>query len=51
MPAFTQVRSGVDTILADLPRWRKRVARIDNQALFEVPRILQRLLVGAQPPV
>jgi 1,2-diacylglycerol 3-beta-galactosyltransferase len=50
LPAFTQVRSGVETILADLPRWRQRVARIDNQALFEVPRILQRLLEGTQPP-
>lgn len=49
LPAFTQVRSGVETILADLPRWRQRVARIDNQALFEVPRILQRLLEGTQP--
>jgi 1,2-diacylglycerol 3-beta-galactosyltransferase len=44
LPAFTQVRVGVERILAELPQWRQRVARVDNQALFEVPRILRQLL-------
>lgn len=47
LKAFTQVRTGVETILADLPAWRKRVARIDNRALFEVPRILEGILRGS----
>ena len=44
LTAFTQVRTGVETILSDLPAWRERVARIDNRALFEVPRILEGIL-------
>jgi hypothetical protein len=38
------VRAGVEAILTDLPRWRARVAQIDNRALSEVPGILQRVL-------
>lgn len=44
LPAFSQVRAGVDAILADLPGWRARVAQIDNRALCQVPGILQRVL-------
>jgi hypothetical protein len=38
------VRTGVEAILTDLPRWRARVAQIDNRALSEVPGILQQVL-------
>jgi UDP-N-acetylglucosamine:LPS N-acetylglucosamine transferase len=44
LSAFSQVRTGVEAILTDLPRWRARVAQIDNRALSEVPGILQQVL-------
>lgn len=50
LPAFTQIHAGVDALLSDLPRWRGRVARLNNQAIFEVPQILQRLLTSGTPP-
>ena len=44
LSAFSQVRTGVEAILTDLPRWRARAAQIDNRALSEVPGILQQVL-------
>jgi 1,2-diacylglycerol 3-beta-galactosyltransferase len=44
LSAFSQVRTGVEAILTDLPRWRARVAQTDNRALSEVPGILQQVL-------
>jgi 1,2-diacylglycerol 3-beta-galactosyltransferase len=46
LPAFTRIETGVGTLLADLPGWRDRVARLSNRAVFEVPRILRRLLAS-----
>jgi hypothetical protein len=31
---------------ATLPSWTARVQRLDNRALFELPRLLQRILHG-----
>jgi len=47
LPSFTQVRAGVDALLADLPLWRARVAQVRNRALLEVPGILQQALAEA----
>jgi 1,2-diacylglycerol 3-beta-galactosyltransferase len=46
LPAFTRIETGVGTLLADLPGWREGVARLSNRAVFEVPRILRRLLAS-----
>jgi UDP-N-acetylglucosamine:LPS N-acetylglucosamine transferase len=44
-----QVREGVDDLLADLPVYRERVARLQNRAVHEVPAILDALLqTGAE---
>ena len=44
-----QVREGVDDLLADLPVYRERVARLHNRAVHEVPAILDTLLqAGAE---
>lgn len=48
LPSFTRIRVGVDALLSDLPRWRDRVSRLNNRAVFEVPQILHRLLVPDQ---
>ena len=42
--SFGTVQQAVDTLLQALPEFRTRVQAIDNQAVFEVPRILARLL-------
>jgi 1,2-diacylglycerol 3-beta-galactosyltransferase len=39
-----QVREGVDDLLADLPIYRERVARLHNRAVHEVPAIVEALL-------
>ena len=41
-----EVRSAVDSLCADLPQARERVARMPNRALFELPGLLQRILQG-----
>ena len=41
---FNDVRAGVDAIVGDLPRWKSNVSKIQNQAVFEVPKILTKLL-------
>jgi 1,2-diacylglycerol 3-beta-galactosyltransferase len=38
---FTEVRAGVQDLLAELPRWRASVAQFRNQALFEVAALLR----------
>ena len=49
--SFAQVDEAVATLLADLPAYRARVAAVPNQAVFEVPRVLQRILDGGALPV
>jgi len=53
---FAGVRAGVQELVADLPRWRARVAQVRNQALYEVAALLPTLALGhhrqgsARPP-
>ena len=45
------LRPAVDTVLARLPELRANCARIDNRAVFELPAILEEvLLASALPP-
>jgi 1,2-diacylglycerol 3-beta-galactosyltransferase len=48
--SFAQVDEAVAALLADLPAYRARVAAVPNHAVFEVPRVLQRILDGATLP-
>lgn len=41
---FADVRDGVNALLHDLPAFQARVRQVHNQAVFEVPRVLQRVL-------
>ena len=47
--SFSQVRSAVDELTADLPACQARVRRIANRAVFEVPAILEAILAAPQP--
>ena len=42
--SVAEIRNGVKALRAQLPYYRKRVARLENRAIFEVPEILERLL-------
>jgi UDP-N-acetylglucosamine:LPS N-acetylglucosamine transferase len=42
--SFRSVQVAVDEIVRRLPALRANVARVDNRAVFEVPRILERIL-------
>jgi Monogalactosyldiacylglycerol (MGDG) synthase/Glycosyltransferase family 28 C-terminal domain len=50
--SFAQVQRAVQQVTLQLSQYRARVQAMDNRAVFEVPRILQRILAGstAQPP-
>lgn len=45
--SFAQVQPAVDDVLLRLPQLQQRVRSLDNEALFDVPRIL-RSIVGQQ---
>ncbi|MBA4342881.1 MAG: galactosyldiacylglycerol synthase [Methylibium sp.] len=45
--SVAEIRDGLDLLLAELPQFRQRVARLDNRAVFEVPDILERILQEA----
>lgn len=47
-PSFATVRAAVAEVSARLPELRARVAAIDNRAVFELPEILQSVLMEAQ---
>ncbi len=49
--SFRDVRLAVQELLVDLPAYQARVRAIDNQAVFELPRILDQVLYqhAAQP--
>jgi UDP-N-acetylglucosamine:LPS N-acetylglucosamine transferase len=49
--SVAEIRDGLDLLLAELPQFRQRVARLDNRAVFEVPDILERILQEAARPV
>ena len=42
--SFRSVQAAVDEVVRRLPELRANVARVDNRAVFEVPRILERIL-------
>jgi 1,2-diacylglycerol 3-beta-galactosyltransferase len=42
--SFATVQQAVDQVTADLDRYRSRVLAVNNRAVFEVPRILERVL-------
>ena len=44
--SFRTVRAAVDEIVAELPRLRANVHRVENTALFDVPQVLERILVA-----
>jgi len=41
---FGEIGPAVDTLCAHLPLFRQRVAAVHNEAVFEVPRLLARIL-------
>jgi UDP-N-acetylglucosamine:LPS N-acetylglucosamine transferase len=45
------VRAGVTELISQLPQYRQRVQALDNQAVFELPEILARLLGEASMPM
>ncbi len=45
--SFATIAPAVRALLAELPAYRERVARIDNRAVFEVPRVLERILAAS----
>lgn len=48
LPGFRAIGQAVETLLADLPAWRERVARIDNRAVFEATDVLAALLAQTE---
>lgn len=48
--SFRTVRRAVEQIVRHLPDYRARVAQIDNRAVFEVPEILDRILMQSRAP-
>jgi UDP-N-acetylglucosamine:LPS N-acetylglucosamine transferase len=46
---FGQIDEAVPQLLATLPAYRARVAAMHNQAVFEVPQILEQILRGVPP--
>lgn len=45
---FGQIDKAVAQLLPELPAYRQRVAAMHNQAVFEVPQILQQILAQAE---
>ena len=46
--SFATVQAAVDTLTRDLRSYRDRVGLMDNRAVFEVPRILERILAQSK---
>ena len=46
LKSFAELPAAVDGMATALPAWAQRVRRLDNRALFELPRLLQRILHG-----
>lgn len=51
LPSFVQVDAAVAQLVRDLPRDRTATQRLDNRAVFELPRILERIVAQADMPV
>jgi UDP-N-acetylglucosamine:LPS N-acetylglucosamine transferase len=48
--SFATIGPAVRALLAELPAHRLRVQALDNRAVFEVPRVLERILAEAGAP-
>jgi UDP-N-acetylglucosamine:LPS N-acetylglucosamine transferase len=48
LPSFRQVAPAVRSLLDELPGYRERVAALRNQAVFELPGLLERILRDAR---
>jgi len=48
--SFSEVQPAVERVTSALPFYRSRVQAHQNQAVFEVPRILDRILTGRVQP-
>jgi 1,2-diacylglycerol 3-beta-galactosyltransferase len=46
LDSFKLIRSGVEQVTDHIDQYRAQVARIHNRAVFEIPDILQRILVA-----
>lgn len=44
--SFASVREAVDEVVRQLPAFRARARRMDNQAVFELPQILRRIVAA-----
>jgi UDP-N-acetylglucosamine:LPS N-acetylglucosamine transferase len=49
LESFKPIAKAVAALTAQLSEYRGNVARIHNRAIFEIPAILERILVGARP--
>lgn len=45
---YSELTAATERMLSDLPAFRARVEAVDNQAVFEIPDILEQILRGAQ---
>jgi UDP-N-acetylglucosamine:LPS N-acetylglucosamine transferase len=49
LDSFRVIRPAVAALTSRLSEYRRRVARIQNRAIFEIPEILERILEAEQP--
>lgn len=47
IPSFSKIGAAVETLLGDLDRFRQAVRKIENQAIFEIPDMLEQILEEA----
>ncbi len=45
LESFKAIRSGVEQVTKDMPRYRKQVRQIRNRAVFEIPEILEDIFM------
>ena len=48
LPNFRGIRAAADAMLGSLEKYQANVAKIENRAVFEIPDILERLLVSVR---
>ncbi len=48
LPSFRPIAQAVDQLLADLPGYRARVAQLRNRAVFELPPLLESIVLQAR---
>lgn len=50
LPSFAKVDAAVAQLVRELPRYRAATQRLDNRAVFELPRILEAIVAQADRP-